>query len=163
MKVRRAELKNGGGMRFLARTATGRELVFGDARELNEHSPMELVTTALAACSAMDVASILVKKRQVVDSYVVRVEGVQRDEYPQVLARVDVVHEVVGPDVTEEAVRRCIELSATKYCPVNAMISAGATEVHHRYVVRCTGPVPVEASGEVIVTGPARAPAILAD
>ena len=50
---------------------------------------------------------------------------------------------------TYETVRRAIELSATKYCPVNAMLSAGATEVHHRYVVRNTGEVPFEAEGEV--------------
>ncbi len=31
------------------------------------------------------------------------------------------------------AVRRSIELSATKYCPISAMISAGPTEIHHRY------------------------------
>ena len=40
---------------------------------------------------------------------------------------------VAGPDLSEAAIRRAIELSATKYCPVNAMVSAGATEVHHRY------------------------------
>ena len=39
----------------------------------------------------------------------------------------------------EQAVRRAIELSATKYCPVNAMLSAGATEIHHRYRMHCTG------------------------
>ena len=65
--------------------------------------------------------------------------GSQRDEYPQVFTEIDVVHEVTGPDLSEAAIRRAIELSATKYCPVNAMLSAGATVVHHRYVVHSTG------------------------
>ena len=56
------------------------------------------------------------------------------------------------------AIRRCIELSATKYCPVNAMLAAGATEVHHRYRVIGTGPEPFDESDEVIVTGPYRRP-----
>ena len=161
MKHRQATLRHAGGMRFSAVTGTGRELVFGDDAATNEHSPVETLTAALAACSAMDVMSIMVKKRQAVESYDVRVEAVQRDEYPQVLTRVEVVHDIAGPDVSEDAVRRCIELSATKYCPINAMLSAGATEIHHRYRVRGTGADPFEAEGEVIVTGPERSPAIV--
>jgi putative redox protein len=162
MKERRAVVTHRGGMRFEARTGTGREVVFGDDAAANEHSPVELVATALAACTAMDVVSIMVKKRQAVESYTVRVEGVQRDEYPQVLTRIHLVHDVVGPGVTEQDVRRCIELSATKYCPVSAMLSAGATEIHHRYRVRGTGPKPFVAEGEVLVTGPYTRPDVVA-
>jgi putative redox protein len=161
VRERRAVLEWRGGDRFVARTGTTRELVFGDAAELNEHSPVEIIGAAIGACSGMDVAAIMAKKRQVVESYTVTVEAVQRDEYPQVLTRIDLVHDVVGPDVTERDVRRCIELSATKYCPVNAMLSAGATEVHHRYHVRGTGDQPFEASGEVLVTGPYRRPDVV--
>ncbi len=157
-RERRAELRHGGGLRFSVMTATGRSIQFGDDPAANEHSPVELVAAAVAACSGMDVAAILDKKRQALDAYTVRVEAVQRDAYPQVLTRIDLLHEVTGPRVTEEAVRRAIELSATKYCPVNAMLSAGDTEVHHRYRVRSTGDVPLEAEGEVTVTGPYRRP-----
>ena len=123
--------------------------------------PPELVAAALAACTAMDVASILAKKRQAVDAYTVSVEAVQRDEYPQVLTRIDLVHEVSGRDISESAVRRAIELSATNYCPVNAMLSAGATEIHHAYRVHGTGPA-LDAEGEVIVTGPFKRPDVVA-
>ena len=162
MTDRRAVLTYEGGNRFTARTGTGRTIVFGDDAGANEHSPVEVVTAALAACSAMDVVSILVKKRQVIESYTITVAGVQRDEYPQVLTRIDLLHEVVGPDITEAAVKRCIELSATKYCPVNAMLSSGATEIHHGYRVRGTGAKPFEAEGEVVVTGPYRRPDVVA-
>jgi hypothetical protein len=63
------------------------------------------------------------------------------------------VHIVEGPAVDEAAVRRAIELSATKYCSVAAMLSAGTVEIHHRY--RIVGPdaaAPIE--GEVVVSGP---------
>ena len=149
-------------MRFAAETRTGRRLTFGDDTEHNELSPVETVAVALAACSAMDVISILEKKRQVIDSYTIDVRAEQRDEYPQVFTRIDVTHIVNGTVVLEAAVRRAVELSAAKYCPVNAMVSAGATEVHHHYRMRCTGAEPKEASGEVIVTGPDRRPDIVA-
>jgi putative redox protein len=110
----------------------------------------------------MDVVAIAAKKRQEISRYEIRVTAVQRDEYPQILTRIDVTHEVEGPAVDEAAIRRSIELSATKYCPVSAMLSAGATEVHHGYCVRNTGPEAFEAEGEVVVTGPTRRPEIIA-
>ena len=159
--IRTATLVHAKGMRLDATTGTGRSIALGDSAAAGELSPVETLTASLAACSAMDVISISLKKRQRIDRYVVHVRGEQRDEYPQVLTRIDVTHEVEGRKVDEAAIRRSIELSATKYCPVNAMLSAGATEVHHRYVVRNTGERAFEAAGEVVVTGPYRRPDIV--
>lgn len=160
-RERTAHLRHEGGSRFVATTGTGRTLVFGDLAAAGEHSPVESVVAALAACSAMDVVTILAKKRQVVDSYAIEVRADQRDEYPQVLTRVDVVHVVTGTVVHERAVRRAVELSATRYCPVSAMLSAGETEIHHRFRMTCTGAEPREAEGEVVVTGPLRRPTVV--
>ena len=107
--------------------------------------------------------SIARKKRQPVDDYRIHVSGSQRDEYPQVFTDIVVIHEIIGRDVSEIAIKRCIELSATKYCPVSAMLSAGETVVHHRYRIVSSGAKPYEAEGEVIATGPYMRPEILAD
>ena len=159
--IRTATLVHDGGERFVTTTGSGRTITWGDEAAANELSPVETIAVALAACSAMDVLSIALKKRQGIDLYRIHVHAEQRSEYPQVLTRIDVTHEVEGPRVDEAAIRRCIELSATKYCPVNAMLSAGATEVHHRFLVRRTGAAPHESEGEVIVTGPYRRPDIV--
>ena len=161
-RLRTATLTHEGGMRFVAATGSTRTIVYGDAFAENELSPVETLVVSLAACSAMDVIAIAAKKRQVIDRYAVHVEAEQRDEYPQVVTRARVVHEVEGPGVDEAAIRRAIELSATKYCPVNAMISAGATEVHHAYRVINAGPEQFDATGEVVVTGPYRRPDVIA-
>jgi putative redox protein len=150
-----------GGMRFHAVPSSGHELDFDDRESNRGGSPVETVLTALAACSAMDVVSIATKKRQVVSSYRVDVSGDQRDEYPQVFSDIVVVHEVDGTDLSEAAIRRSIELSATKYCPVSAMLAAGATAIHHRYRIRSNGERPYEAEGEVLVTGPYRRPDVI--
>ena len=149
-------------MRFAATTGTARTIVYGDDHASNELSPVETLVVNLAACSAMDVISIATKKRQEITSYRVHVEGTQRDEYPQILTGIVVTHEVEGPVVDVAAIRRSIELSARKYCPVNAMLSAGATQVRHRYIVRNTGPEPFESEGEAAVTGPYRRPDVTA-
>jgi len=158
---RSAELIHHGGMRFTATTGTGRALQFGDDPERGELSPVETVAATLAACSAMDVVSILGKKRQVFDAYRVEVRAEQRDAYPQVFTRIDVTHVLEGHGLEEAGVRRAIELSASKYCPVNAMVSAGATEVHHHFRISRSGAEPREASGEVLVTGPDRRPDVV--
>jgi len=161
-RTREATLVHEGGLRFTATTGTKRVIVMGDKVETGSLSPVETIVVCLAACSAMDVVGVLEKKRQDVLTYRIHVEGNQRDEYPQILTRIDVTHELEGTVVAEAAVRRAIELSALKYCPVNAMLSAGATEIHHRYSVRNTGPEPFEAEGEVVVTGPYKRPEIVA-
>lgn len=149
-------------MAFHAEPSSGHPLDFDDRKSNTGGSPVETVLSALGACTAMDVVSILAKKRQVVTGYRVEVVGTQRDEYPQVYTDVVVTHEVEGRDLMEAAVRRAVELSATKYCPVSAMISAGATTVHHRYKIRSEGTVDYAIEGEVLSTGPYRRPDVMA-
>jgi putative redox protein len=161
-RTRSAVLVHEGGMRFAATTGTKRTLLFGDDAGANELSPVETLVAAIGACSGMDVVSILAKKRQVVTAYRIEVTGSQRDDYPQVYTRIDVTHVIEGTVLLEAAVRRAVELSATKYCPVNAMVSAGATEVHHQYRMRCIGALRHEGEGEVAVTGPERRPDVVA-
>ena len=161
--LKSVEIRHDGGMLFRADPGSGHALSFDDRESNQGGSPVETILAALGACSAMDVVSIAGKKRQVIDGYRIHVRGSQRDEYPQVFTEIVVTHEVVGRDLAEAAIRRCIELSATKYCPVSAMISAGATVVHHRYRIVSSGTSPFEAEGEVIATGPYARPDILAD
>jgi putative redox protein len=153
--IREATLRHEGGMRFATETATGRHIVFGEDRAGNELSPVETLVAAMAACSAMDVVSIALKKRQDIDRYEIHVRAEQRDApYPQVLTSVELTHDVEGAGVDPEAIRRCVRLSAEKYCPINAMVSDGVTEVRHRMRIRRPGESPLEE--EVIVTGPLR-------
>ena len=85
----------------------------------------------------MDVASILRKKRQRVESYRIQVTAQKAEQHPQVYTAISVEHQVAG-DVTAEALRRSIELSATAYCPVSAMLS-GSVPIDHRYRLQRDG------------------------
>jgi putative redox protein len=143
---------DGDGLRLLARTGSGHTVVLDDAAGDAGPRPAELLVVAQAGCTAMDVVSILRKKRQAFSRYEVRVAGDQRDDpQPHVFERIRIVHVVEG-DVDVEAVRRAIELSATKYCTVTGNLSSGVAEIHHAYVVRDRAGE--EHYGEVIVTGP---------
>ena len=89
MRTRTAELTHEGGMRFAAQVGSGHVLVFDDREDVPEPGPMDTVLAALAGCTAMDVVSIALKKRQGIDSYRVHASAEQRDEYPQVYTRID--------------------------------------------------------------------------
>ena len=162
MTIKKVEVHHQHGMHFETTTGSGFQVQFDSGRGQTAAGPTEVVLAALAACSAMDVVSILEKKRQSYTRYDIHVTADQRNGYPQVFTRIDLIHELEGPAVDETSLRRCIELSATKYCPVSAMLSAGATEIHHRYRLIRTGDQPLDESGEVIVTGPHQRPDLLA-
>jgi putative redox protein len=144
---------DGTGLQFTARTGSGHEIVLDAAAGNAGPRPVEMLLVGQAGCTGMDVISILQKKRQVVTRYEVSIVAEQREIQPAVYTRADVVHVFEGPAIDEAAVRRAIELSATKYCSVAAMLSAGTVEIHHMYRIVCSeGAAPIE--GEVLVAGP---------
>jgi len=146
----------GDGLRLMARTGSGHTIVMDNAEGDTGPRPAELLLVAQAGCTAMDVVSILRKKRQAVTRYEVRIVGDQRaDPSPHVYEHMRIVHVVEG-EVDVEAVRRAIELSATKYCTVTGNLASGVVEIHHAYLVRTADGD--EHYGEVVVTGPAESP-----
>jgi putative redox protein len=149
----------GGDLRFIARSGSGHDIVLDDSHGDAGMRPAELIPIAVAGCTAMDVISILRKKRQDVSRYEVRARGEQQDAHPNAFTRIDIVHVIEGEAIDVEAVARAIELSATKYCAVGATLSTGMTEIHHAYLVRDGGDA--ERMAEVIVTGPLEKPDVL--
>jgi len=85
--------------------------------------PLELLAIGLAGCTAMDVLSIVRKKRQDVTAFEVQVRADQQDDYPHVFTRATIVYQLTGHAVDEAAVLRAIELSALHYCPAQAMLA----------------------------------------
>lgn len=97
-------------------------------------TPMELLLIALGSCTAVDVISILKKKREQVTDYRVEVRGERRAEHPRSYTRLEVHHIVRGRNISEKAVAQAIELSETKYCSVAATLRPTA-EIVSRYQI----------------------------
>ena len=83
--------------------------------------PMEMIALGLAGCTAMDVLSILRKKRQRVTRFEVKVDMPRAKEHPKVFTSAVIKYIFTGNDIEELAVLRALELSATKYCPAQFM------------------------------------------
>jgi putative redox protein len=84
--------------------------------------PMELMALSLAGCTAMDVISILEKKRQEILDFQVKVLADRTDKHPKVFTKAVIEYHAAGNGISESAVRRAIELSADAYCPAQAML-----------------------------------------
>jgi len=119
------ETVEGSGLRFAVR-AGDFSLKLDAGPEAEAASPMQALLAALGGCTAMDVISILRKKRQQVTGYEVEVTGERRtSEHPKVFTRIEIVHRVRGRDISPAAVADAIQLSDTRYCSVHAMLEHG--------------------------------------
>jgi putative redox protein len=83
---------------------------------------MEMLLSAIGACTAADVVSILAKKRQRVTAYRVEVKGERREEFPRRYQAIHIHHIVTGHGVSQSAVASAVELSDQKYCSVAASL-----------------------------------------
>ncbi|MGD0751898.1 MAG: OsmC family protein [Anaerolineales bacterium] len=114
------------GLHFSGTAASGFEVPLGSEVEAggaeDGFRPLELMAVSLAGCTAMDVISILRKKQQAVTAFEVKVQADQAQEFPKVFTHVFITYLVTGHNVDEQALHRSIELSATKYCPAQAML-----------------------------------------
>jgi putative redox protein len=93
-----------------------------DHERASAATPVELLLIALGSCTAVDVISILKKKREQVTRYHVEVRGTRREEHPRAFTRMEVHHVVRGHNISPKALAQAIELSETKYCSVAATL-----------------------------------------
>ncbi len=94
--------------------------------------PLELLAMSLIGCTAMDVISILRKMRQNVTGFTVNFDAERAEAHPKVFTKIDVEYMIEGNDIDVKMVERAIDLSAKRYCPVQAMLET-AVPIHHSY------------------------------
>jgi putative redox protein len=126
-----------GKMAFEAVADSGKTIMLDSASDPAERlgpGPMEMVAMSMVGCTAMDVISILEKKKQDVTNFEVKVHADRAEEYPKVYTRAEIEYQVTGHALDEASVLRAIELSIQKYCPVHAMLSQ-AFPISQRYVI----------------------------
>lgn len=117
-----------GGLAFEASPPSGNRFTMDAIPEVGGENrgptPVEALMASLAACTAMDVLSILRKKKQVVTGYHVEVEGhrAPEGEWPRPFRSMIVRHIVRGEGLDPAAVERAVELSDSKYCTVLATL-----------------------------------------
>lgn len=113
---------------YIGTSPSGNSVVIdtkGDRR--SAPSPLEMLLISVAACTAVDVVSIMEKKRQHITEYKVEITGDRAEEHPRKFTVMHINHIVHGRQVSEKALADAIQLSDEKYCSVAATVRPTVT------------------------------------
>lgn len=114
-------------MSFIGSAESGFSIPLGTSPDVGGDNdgfrPMELLAVGLAGCTAMDVISIMQKKKQEVTSFEVQVHADRAEDHPHMFTRIVIEYILSGRKIERVAAERAVQLSAEKYCPAQAMFS----------------------------------------
>lgn len=126
------------GLQFVGEATSGHAIVMDGDPEVGGHDtglrPTELLLVALGGCSGMDVISILTKKRQEVTGLEITLKGDRPDQHPKKFTAINLEFVVKGKNLSEEAVKRAIDLSMNKYCSVKFTLE-GTAKISFSYKI----------------------------
>jgi len=126
------------GLQFVGESETGHAIVMDGNREFGGEDtgprPMELLLLGLGGCTGMDVVSILKKKKQELEGLEIVIEGKKAEEHPKRFTDITIEFRLKGKNLSEEAVKRAVELSMEKYCSVKATLEE-KTNVSFKYSI----------------------------
>lgn len=136
--MEKAKVSYVNGLQFVGSASSGHAIVMDADSEVGGHNtaprPMELLLIGIGGCSGMDVVSILKKKKQDFTGLQINIKGSQADTYPNKFTNIDLEFIVRGKNISEEAVKRSVELSMNKYCSVKATLE-GTAKINFTYKV----------------------------
>lgn len=126
------------GLQFVGHASSGHAIVIdGDASHGGSNTglrPTELLLIGLGSCSGMGIISILKKKKQDVTGFEIMVTGEKEESYPQKFTCITMEFMIRGHNLSEEAVKRAVELSMEKYCAVKATLE-GSPEMKFSFSI----------------------------
>ncbi len=111
-------------LQFVARAGKGPAVVMDTSESGGGAGPMELMLMGAAGCTAMDVITILKKKRLNVTGFKINISGDRAEDYPRPFTDITIEYVVFGTDIKPEGVRQAIDLSEKKYCGAMASLNA---------------------------------------
>ena len=124
-----------GGMRFCGIGGSGHEVLMDAGENVggadSAARPVEVLLCSLGGCTGMDIVSLLRKMRAELKDLRVEIEDERATDYPKVITRLHLTYVVEGK-VSEDALKKAIDLSLAKYCPI-ANSLAGVAEITSEY------------------------------
>ena len=129
MKESHAQIKWLDKLEFVGTDSTKHSLVMSSQDEENATGlkPSELLLLALGGCTAVDVVTIMRKKRQAVTGLEINVRGEQDENPPWTFRHIHLEYVVRGKGLSEKGLAQAIELSEEKYCSVRSSLTCEVT------------------------------------
>ena len=124
-----------GGMKFVGRGESGHPVVMDASPRVggadSAARPVEVFLCSLGGCTGMDVVSILRKMKSEPEAFHIEIETEREADYPKVFTKIHLTYVVKG-NVPEENLKKAIDLSLAKYCPIANTLS-GVTKITSSY------------------------------
>lgn len=131
-----ATIKYVDGLQFVGESGSGHAIIMDADTEVGGNDtgvrPTELLLIGLGGCSGMDIVSILKKKKQDIRGLRINVNGQKAETHPKRFTDIDIEFIVSGHNLSEDAVKRAVELSMEKYCSVKATLE-GSAKINFTY------------------------------
>lgn len=131
-----AKIKYVNGMQFVGEASSGHALVMDSDKDSGGNNtgsrPMELLLMGLGGCSGMDIISILKKKKQDIRSFEINVKGEKAETYPKKFTEITIEYVVTGHNLSDDAVKKAVNISMEKYCSVKATLE-GVAKINFSY------------------------------
>ena len=109
-------------MQFVGQAGDSPSVILDNPDGKTGPTPMEMVLMGIAGCTAMDVISILRKKRADLTGFQVSITGERAEDHPKQYIKFLVEYVLEGRGLSSKDVERSIELSVTRYCSaINSM------------------------------------------
>jgi putative redox protein len=125
-----AQLKWTDGLQFVGRAGDGPAVVIDTRDNGSGPSPMQLVLMGIAGCTAMDVVTILQKRRVHLTGLEIAIRGERAEEHPRRYVSIEIEYIVTGTGIKPRDVEIAVKLSEEKYCSAIASVNA---ELSHSY------------------------------
>jgi putative redox protein len=126
------------GLQFVGESSSGHAIVMDGDPKVGGHNtglrPMELLLVGLGGCAGMDVISIMKRKKQDVTGLDINVKGQKAENYPKKFTDINIEFIIKGRNISEDALKKSIDLSMNKYCSVKATLE-GAAKINYSYKI----------------------------
>jgi putative redox protein len=129
MKESHAQIKWLDKLEFVGTDSTKHSLVMSSQDEENATGlkPSDLLPMALGGCTAVDVITIMRKKRQAVTALEINVRWEQDEKPPWTFRHIHLEYVVRGKGLSEKGLAQAIQLSEEKYCSVKNTLACEVT------------------------------------
>tara|TARA_Y100001970_G_scaffold151716_1_gene185799 strand:+ start:1842 stop:2255 length:414 start_codon:yes stop_codon:yes gene_type:complete len=122
--------------KYSVKNTSGNELVVDmyEKGKKENLSPMELLLSAVTTCAAVEVVSMIKKRRRDFKDIKAETSGVRAETHPMYYKKISVKYIIYSNDLKDNEADRFISLALTKYCSVGSSIRKD-TEVKHSFEI----------------------------
>jgi len=99
-------------------------------------SPMELLLSAVTTCAAVEIVSMIKKRRREFRDLKAESSGIRAETHPMYYKKINIKYIIYSKDLQDSEADRFISLALTKYCSVGSSIRKDTEVVHSFNIIR---------------------------